>query len=53
MELIKGHNLGDNKYISLGKNAPQKAEVSELFLEDYRKKIIEAVEGVSVLICKM
>lgn len=53
VELIKGHNLGDNKYISLGKNVPQKAEVSDLFLEEYRKKIIDSVECVLVDICRI
>ena len=52
VELIKGHNLGDNKYISLGKDVPQKAEVSDLFLEKYRKKIIEDVEEFCVGICR-
>lgn len=51
--LIKGHNLGDNKYISLGKDVPQKAEVSDLFLEEYRMKITEVVAGVGVEICKI
>ncbi len=53
VELIKGHNLGDNKYVSLGKDVPQKAEVSDLFLDEYRMKIIEAVEEVGVEICKI
>lgn len=51
--LIKGHNLGDNKYISLGKDVPQKAEVSDLFLEEYRKKIIDSVECLLVDICRI
>lgn len=51
--LIKGHNLGDNKYISLGKDVPEKAEVSDLFLEEYRKKIINTVDKVNVEICKI
>lgn len=51
--LIKGHNLGDNKYISLGKDVPKKAEVSDLFLEEYRKKIIDSVECVLVDICRI
>lgn len=51
--LIKGHNLGDNKYISLGKDVPQKAEVSDLFLEEYSKKIIDSVECVLVDICRI
>ena len=53
VELIKGHNLGDNKYVSLGKEVPQKAEVSDLFLEEYRMKITEVVAGVGVEICKI
>lgn len=53
VELIKGHNLGDNKYVSLGKDVPQNAEVSDLFLDEYRMKIIEAVEEVGVEICKI
>ena len=53
VELIKGHNLGDNKYVSLCKDVPQKAEVSDLFLDEYRMKIIEAVEEVGVEICKI
>ena len=51
--LIKGHNLGDNKYVSLGKDVPEKAEVSDLFLEEYRKKIINTVDKVNVEICKI
>ncbi len=53
VELIKGHNLGDNKYVTLGRDVPQKAEVSDLFLEAYRMKIIEAIEEVGVEICKI
>lgn len=51
--LIKGHNLGDNKYVSLGKDVPQKAEVSDLFLEEYRKKITDSVKGKCVDIYKI
>lgn len=51
--LIKGHNLGDNKYISLGKDVPQKAEVSDLFLEAYRMRILNTVENVEVDVCKI
>lgn len=53
VELIKGHNLGDNKYVSLGKDVPQKAEVSDLFLEEYRKKITDSVKCKCVDICKI
>lgn len=51
--LIKGHNLGDNKYVTLGKEVPQKAEVSDLFLEEYKKKIINSIDKVNVEICKL
>ena len=51
--LIKGHNLGDNKYVTLGKEVPKKAEVSDLFLEEYKKKIINSIDKVNVEICKL
>ena len=53
VELIKGHNLGDNKYVTLGKEIPKKAEVSDLFLEEYKKKIMDTVDAVGVEICKI
>lgn len=53
VKLTKGHNLGDNKYVSLGKEVPPKAEVSDLFLDEYRKKITEVVAGVGVGICSI
>ena len=53
IELIKGHNLGDNKYVTLGKEVPEKAEVSDLFLEEYRMKILNTVEDVEVEVCKI
>lgn len=53
VELIKGHNLGDNKYVTLGKEVPKKAEVSDLFLDEYRMKIVESFEGICVKICKI
>lgn len=53
VELIKGHNLGDNKYVSLGKEVPQKAEVSDLFLDENRMKILNTVEDVEVEVCKI
>lgn len=53
VELIKGHNLGDNKYVTLGKEVPEKAEVSDLFLEEYRMKILNTVEDVEVEVCKI
>ena len=51
--LIKGHNLGDNKYVTLGKEVPKKAEVSDLFSEEYKKKIINSIDKVNVEICKL
>lgn len=53
VELIKGHNLGDNKYVTLGKEIPKKAEVSDLFLEEYKKKIMDTVDAVGVEICRI
>lgn len=53
VELIKGHNLGDNKYVTLGRDVPQKAEVSDLFLEAYRMRILNTVENVEVDVCKI
>ena len=53
VELIKGHNLGDNKYVTLGKEIPKKAEVSDLFLEEYKKKIMDTVDAVGVELCKI
>lgn len=53
VELIKGHNLGDNKYVTLGKEVPKKAEVSDLFLEEYKKKIMDTVDAVGVEICRI
>lgn len=53
VELIKGHNLGDNKYVSLGKEVPPKAEVSDQFLEAYRMRILNTVEDVEVDVCKI
>lgn len=53
VELIKGHNLGDNKYVTLGRDVPQKAEVSDLFLEAYRMRILNTVEDVEVDVCKI
>lgn len=53
VELIKGHNLGDNKYVTLGKEVPKKAEVSDLFLEEYKKKSMDTVDAVGVEICRI
>lgn len=43
VELIKGHNLGDEKYKTLGKDIPKKCEVSIDFLKKYKNKLISNV----------
>lgn len=52
IELLNGHNLGNNKYISLGKSVPPKHAVEELFLEYYKKRIINDVD-IPVVIYKL
>lgn len=41
VELIKGHNLGNSKYKSLGKAVLEYHEVSDNFLEEYQQMIQE------------
>lgn len=50
VELIKGHKLGDEKYIALSKDAPEKCEVSEDFLKGYKNILISNV-NIPVDIC--
>ena len=50
-ELIKGHNLGASKYISLGLKEPGHKEVPDEFLEIYRSEI-EGM-GVYAQICRI
>lgn len=53
IELIQGHNLGDNKYKTLGKETPKRACVSDDFLEEYKRKIMNVLDCVDIEICKM
>ncbi|RHB40480.1 radical SAM protein [Enterocloster aldenensis] len=50
VEIIKGHNLGNPKYISLGQNVPEYIEVNAGVLETYCE-MIKSV-GVRAEICK-
>ena len=50
--LIKGHNLSESKYRSLGIPSPQYYEVSNMSLKQY-KEMIEEVVKVPVQICKI
>lgn len=52
VELIKGHNLGESKYRSLGMSIPQYYEVTDALLNSYKKKIQNAVD-IRVDICKV
>lgn len=52
IELIKGHNLSESKYRSLGIPSPQYYEVSNMSLKQY-KEMIEEVVKVPVQICKI
>lgn len=51
VELIKEHNLGQSKYISLGKSPPELEAVTDEAMERYREKI-ESCVGARVEICK-
>lgn len=52
IELIKGHNLSESKYRSLGISSPQYHEVSDTSLIKY-KEMIEKVVKIPVQICKI
>ena len=52
VELIKGHNLSESKYKSLGIPIPKYNEVSDTSLKQYKRMIEEAVK-VPVQICKI
>lgn len=52
VELIKGHNLSESKYKSLGISIPKYNEVSDASLKQYKEMIEEAVK-VPVQICKI
>lgn len=51
VELIKGHNLGAPKYVSLNLKEPDYKEASDEFLERYQSEIEEL--GVVTEICKI
>lgn len=52
IELIKGHNLSESKYESLGVPKPKYYEVSNSFLTKY-KELIEKAVRIPVEICKI
>ena len=51
VELIKGHNLGDSKYQSLGLGVPVYENVSDDFMFEYKGMIAKL--GIEVEICKI
>lgn len=52
VELIKGHNLSESKYKSLGIPIPKYNEVSDMSLKQY-KEMIEEIVNAPVQICKI
>lgn len=52
IELIKGHNLAESKYESLGFEKPRYFKVNNNFMEQYKKRI-EQVTEIEVEICKI
>lgn len=52
IEMLKEHNLGKSKYISLGLEPPEFYGVSDELMEQYKKEIEEAVD-IPVEICKI
>ena len=52
IEMLKEHNLGKSKYISLGWKEPEFIGVSDELMEQYKKEIEERV-SVPVEICKL
>lgn len=52
VELIKEHNLGESKYLSLGKTPLKLDTVTDKDMEQYREEIISAT-GVETEICKV
>lgn len=51
IELIKGHNLGANKYKSLNYTPPVYKEINDEFMENYRIELNEI--GIPIEICKI
>ena len=52
VELIKEHNLGKSKYISLGKTAPKLDKITDADMENIKESIRKKT-GASVEICKI
>ncbi len=52
VELIKEHNLGRGKYVSLGKEPPELHTVTDELMERYKLEM-EKLAGVPVEICKV
>lgn len=52
VELIKEHNLGESKYISMGLPVPDYIGVSDEFLYQYKGEI-EKIVDIPVIICKI
>ena len=52
VELIKEHNLGQSKYISLGKTPPELEAVTDEAMERYREEIVSCA-GARVEICSV
>jgi len=51
VELIKGHNLSNSKYRSLGRKIPEYHEVYDGFMEEYQKMVQEL--GIESKVCKI
>ena len=52
VELIKEHNLGQSKYISLGKTPPELHTVTDEDMENYREKILDSTD-IPTEVCKV
>lgn len=52
VELIKEHNLGQSKYVSLGKSPLELHTVTDGFMESYREKILSRT-NVATEVCKV
>ncbi len=52
IELIKGHNLGNSKYKSLGMKIPDYVDVDNKFMEEYKEDIEKNI-GIVADVCKI
>ncbi len=52
IEMLKEHNLGKSKYISLGWKVPEFIGVSDAMMEKYKQEI-EAVVDIPIELCKV